>query len=213
MKLTLKNPILLISIMLFILLDSYFLFSIFSAKRYKSELLSKKFQDSISMQIKIEDFKNKYNYSISSDLVTVNNIHLETSNENHLLLKNVLNKNKIVLRFTSGCCMMCVVYTINLLNELSKFVGVENIILIGDFEKARYLEIFKQQNNIKFNCYNSNENLGIAFENNSIFPHVEYILIIDKNLKTHFPHIISSQDSLSSMYYKRIIKEFNTNIK
>jgi hypothetical protein len=160
--------------------------------------------DSINLQTKINKPILGYENSVRSSIVKVNNITVENIYGKKLLLQDLIDDKKLIFKFNQNSCMSCVEHIVEVLKQLGDQVGMDKIIMISNFSKIRYLEAFQKQKEIKFKCYNSMKNIGISLDNDSIFQHVEFTLILNKDMRAILPRMSTSNDSLNSIYYSRI---------
>ena len=72
---------------------------------------------------------------------------------NRKMLKDIVNGNRLILRYSELNCGVCVEEQIKTLNQYAKSIGVDNILLLTTYQSEIYMRRFKKANRIKFPIY------------------------------------------------------------
>lgn len=97
-------------------------------------------------------------------------------------LKELVGDNlKIVFRFSDKHCSSCIEHTLKYLKKIENKIGIDNIIIMGDFKNRHSHSIFVRLNSgILQKVYNYNENLKLPVDSLSL----PYIFTINNSLRT-----------------------------
>lgn len=72
---------------------------------------------------------------------------------NRKMIKDIVNGNRLVLRYSELNCGVCVEEQIKALNQYANSIGVDNILLLTTYQSEIYMRRFKKANKIKFPIY------------------------------------------------------------
>ena len=93
-------------------------------------------------------FENQYN-SIDNDI-----IFLDENNNKSSIKQVILNSPKLVFNYSKLNCNICVDEQITILKKASKTIGLENILILTDYNSPRDLSRFIRLNQINFKVLN-----------------------------------------------------------
>lgn len=116
--------------------------------------------------------------TIDSNVILYDENNIKTS------LKQLCNKKpKLIFKYSTLNCNVCVDEQIKLLKKETEIIGVENVIIITDYKTTRELYQFRRMNQIDIKIYNL-----MNYE----------ITRIDKNLPYYF--VLNSNSSISQLF-------------
>jgi len=117
----------------------------------------------------IEDFQDIFKTVISLDSKWLNpeTKLLSEEGEQSFLRDHVLDSPKIIFRYSSKNCDVCVEKEIILLKELIEEIGMSNVILVANYETSRNLYAFKRLNDLSYDIYNC-EDFGLGIDGMSV---------------------------------------------
>lgn len=72
---------------------------------------------------------------------------------NRKMIMDIVNGNRLVLRYSELNCGVCVEEQIKTLNQYASSIGVNNILLLTTYQSEIYMRRFKKANRIKFPIY------------------------------------------------------------
>jgi len=133
----------------------------------------------------------------------LNNISVITLKNTSIKLNSIIKKQKLVYRFSNRSCQTCVENDLKILRTLADTIGIDNIIILGNFDNIKNLIIYIKNEEIPFDCYNYSDVLNLPIEKNSINDSPCFF-VLSNNLKVDFAHTSSPNYSINSLYFKRI---------
>lgn len=156
----------------------------------ENELALFSFNDSVRTAV-------ESNTSISGDII------LETTKESSIYLSEIINENIVILKYSEISCNQCVENELFLLKNLIDLIGVENIIIIADYDDISQLFRFQRINNIEdVRIFISrNEDLNLFLEE----PTTPYYFILDNSLRIKSFYMPDKEFSQMTLRYYRII--------
>ena len=174
--------------------------------------IKRKFIDDRISGLKSELFNCEYNLTqndekftqcISSENLKLSNLKLFDRNYDSISLKKLISGKKLVYRFYSSSCVQCIEEELDIVNQLADSIGVNNIIIISDYENINILTAIAVRKNIKspFFIYRKKFELPIEFDPSSI----PSFFVLDTMLRTKFVFKTGGHQKISGPYYKRII--------
>ncbi len=141
----------------------------------------------------------------SNNVLLKSNLIIENENYNDTILQEILNgKTRLIFRITDNVssCYDCKKKILDRLDNLSKVIGFEDIIILGKYTRMRDLILLKEREQFKFNVYNYNQKLNINADRNENF---EYLFIIDENFETKYTFIVTkATNEKMEEYFKKI---------
>lgn len=127
---------------------------------------------------------------------------------NEKLLSEIIDGNKLVLRYSDLNCNTCIDEQINNLNSNTQQIGIENIILLTTYESYVHMQRFRKVNKIKFPIYNLGNELNKDIEDLGL----PYYFILNKdNFRINNMYIAMKEiPKLTSIYLEHIKQEYFT---
>lgn len=195
-----------------IILSSYLIFK--KKMKFFEQKLTTVFADN---NLKIESYKNELSNVFDSWRMEILSNHIFL-NENAIIkdvdskrtnLHNVLGGSpKLVFRITDdiSSCYDCKDKILNELNELSKTIGNENILILGRYDKLKDLILLKEKKQIGFNVYNCNDQLGLYADN---YKNIDYVFVVDEDFESKMTFIINNVSKEKvEVYFNKIDSYF-----
>lgn len=133
----------------------------------------------------------------------LNNISIITLKNTSIKLNSIIKKQKLVYRFSNRSCQTCVENDLRILRALADTIGIDKIIILGNFDNIKSLIIYIKNETIPFDCYNYSDVLNLPIEKNSINDSPCFF-VLSNNLNVDFAHTSTPNFSINSLYFKRI---------
>jgi len=162
-----------------------------------------------SCQFKLERYIEKQKQNIFSDNVQFKNIVLTNFDNEDTLLFDLLDDSKLIYRFTKKSCVACVESDLQIINMLSDSIGVNNIVILSDYDELIKAKAYLSQMGVKSPCYNYKGKFNFSMERDTI-TQPPFFFLADRNKRVRFPYKTDDNHSFSSYYFKRIISYFKS---
>lgn len=143
-----------------------------------------------------------------SENITLNpNLEIENIDGELIMLKKILDGQKIVFRFFEFNCSACYENSYQSYKEMINKVGRDNALLLADYQNKRNLYTFMRINGFKCEVYNTN---GVELNLEIDKDRVPYFFIIDENMKATNIYAISKNrvSELVPKYLNHIFEEY-----
>lgn len=116
-----------------------------------------------------------------SESVNLNtNLKIENEDGELIMLKNILDRRKIVFRFFEFNCNACYENSYISYKEMINKIGRDNALLLADYQNKRNLYVFMRINDFRCEVYNTKGvELNLEIDKNR----VPYFFIVDENMK------------------------------
>lgn len=134
----------------------------------------------------------------------LDNITIEDFNNKTYQLKELINeRSKLIFMFSELNCQTCIDMQLPNIEQLSKDIGAENIILLASYSNKRDLFQFARINRIKLEIYNFDKNdIQIPI----IDSNVPFFFIINSNLTSNCFFIPEKSLPKHTISYLNIVK-------
>jgi|GEM_PF-2928852 len=165
------------------------------APHYSDRPLISQIEDTIRM---IRDSNEHFTEGCQLSDIFVNN----TDNMS-VRLTSIIDKPKLIYRFSNLSCRICVENDLRILKALADSIGIDKIVVIAKFSNVRDLKIYKENEELSYQCYNYKDELNIAVEKKAI-NYSPYFIILDHKLIVNFACTSSPQSSINDPFFKRI---------
>jgi hypothetical protein len=144
------------------------------------------------------------NFSIMFDYQSFNidsNTVLLDESDNIVFLKQLVDKKpKLIFKYSTLNCNVCVDEQISLLKEASKKIGSENIIILANYNSPKELSQFARMNQINFKVFNLRN-----VEFTAIDKGLPYYFILDESISLKLLFIpIKGDTFLTQKYFDKI---------
>jgi peroxiredoxin len=192
-----------------ILVASSFTFLLFSIlifnKRKVRFLVSSHNKEVFILNRELEECNNKLIILNEAEGLKIEDAKMVQNDLEEIPLKELVkNGPKLVFRFPQSDCFPCIKQTLKNLQQISYLIGIENIIVISDFDNVRQLNAFSQKNAIHFKCLIYKDKLTILEKK----AYNAYIFIINKDLTALKFYNVSNADSANNPTYNGIVQYF-----
>lgn len=147
------------------------------------------------------EFETSYN----GKLIPFDSKVLDEDNST-ILLRNIIDRYSLVLRFSDLHCNVCIDTIVNSLIKMSNDTKNINIILLVTSTDYRYISQFKKRHQIKFPVYRLPEELDNFFTDID----VPYFFVIEKfsmRINSTFVPLKENMD-LTDIYFSNIIQTY-----
>lgn len=123
-------------------------------------------------------------------------------------LKDILNDSpKLIFRFSQMDCKACIDEEFDRIKRLSKQIGINNVLIITDYENPRNLRLFIKMNLIDVAVYNC-EKFDLLIEERGLSP---YVFLLSKEGYTQKVHYLDKSSVESTKeFYKDILRFFQS---
>ena len=145
-------------------------------------------------------YELEYNGDFLSDSLLLTDV-----NGLKVKLRDVINENKLILRYSELNCQTCVDEQINNLNTYADSIGVDRILLFTNYETDVYMRRFKKLNKIKFAIYNMKtdankllKDIGLPFM---------FVLSPNKKMRVQYMYIPQKEIPLLTSSYLKMVKD------
>ena len=147
--------------------------------------------------------KEKYIQSLFSENIIISDVFLTCPSYDSILISRVINSAKLVYRFYKSSCVQCVEEELDIAKILADSIGVNNIIILSDYDNINMLSALINRKNIKspYFIFNKKFELPIEDDENAI----PSFFLLDANLRTKFVFKAGGHQNIVDPYYKRII--------
>lgn len=165
--------ILIIFIVTFSCLYNYQLKKKIVLAKEKMELLG------LERDLLLDNSMLQYSYNEAS----MKNIKIYSDTDEELMLTDLLEDDyKIVFKFSYLHCLSCVSSILNELDNMSKEIPKEKILILGEYENKRAFEAFKEGHKISLPIYyvNTNNDVGNNVLKKENMP---YVCLLNKDLR------------------------------
>lgn len=147
-------------------------------------------------------YELEYNGEFLSDSLLLTDI-----NGSKVRLRDIINENKLILRYSELNCQTCVDEQIKNLNIYADSIGIDRILLFTNYETEVYMRRFKKLNKINFSIYN------MKIEANKILKDIglPYMFILSPNKKMRIQYMYIPQKEipiLTSSYLSMMKDKF-----
>ena len=165
--------------------------------------------NSFSDKVKILESNMKFN--LENNSIRLWDIDLRSQKGEKVSLYAIAGKGKnykLIVRISDMFCNTCNEYLILKLLRRKDEIGIDNIIIIGSFQNSNSMKILKDNLNIPFQIFSTNDNyafnyLPIESEN---FP---YCFILDSSKTIQHVYLpIKSEPEISEKYFNAIVKRY-----
>lgn len=129
-------------------------------------------------------------------------------NGNKVSLSQIINSDKLILRYSELNCNTCVSKQLDILNSYIDSIGDKNVILLTNYDNNIYMKQFKKVAKIKFAIYN------VGSELNELIPDIErpYFFILEQSLRINNMYIPQmDEEELTKAYLHCIAKSYFEN--
>lgn len=147
-------------------------------------------------------YELEYNGDFLSDSLLLTDV-----NGLKVKLRDVINENKLILRYSELNCQTCVDEQINNLNTYADSIGVDRILLFTNYETDVYMRRFKKLNKIKFAIYNMKTDANKLLKDIGL----PYMFVLSPNIKMRVQYMYIPQKEiplLTSSYLKMVKDKF-----
>lgn len=120
-------------------------------------------------------------------------------------LNEIVNQTMFIYRFFESFCIGCIENDVEILKSLSKEIGIENIIIISNYNTINKLASFKDYYGIEFQVYSYVDPIPMPIEQN--FEETPYFFVLNPNLRTSFVWITDPGHEYKFPYFQKI-REF-----
>jgi uncharacterized HAD superfamily protein len=134
----------------------------------------------------------------------LNNVMIEDFNNKTYQLKELIkDRSKLIFMFSELNCQTCIDMQLPNIEQLSKDIGAENIILLASYSNKRDLVQFARINNIKLEIYNFDKS---EIEIPLIDTNVPFFFILNPNLTSTCFFIPEKSMPKHTIAYLNIVK-------
>lgn len=193
---------------------SLVVFSIVNIFVYMQYQKTKKMMSDISVLT-----ENIYDYEVKLD-ISNNNQLIQICNNGKLLNKEmclfnmfgekinlyeVVNGNKLILKFSELNCNTCVDEQIEYINEYADLIGVSNVLIFVTCNDYSLVRKLKKMNNLKFELFNLGDSLSNVIRDIG-FP---YFFVIDESMRINSIFIPEKNNKkLTFTYLDSVLKNY-----
>lgn len=172
----------------------------------KNELVSLN-KENIDLKIDLDITKKNRNYEsnfngkeLDKDLIVYD------INNNKIKLGDIVNENKLILRYSNLNCNTCIEEQIKNINKYQDSIGIQKIILLTTYQNTVYMDRFRKINKVKIKIYNLGEMLDKEI-NDIGFP---YFFVLEENTMRINCTFIPQKDKndLTNSYIENIQKKY-----
>lgn len=174
----------------------------------KNELLKLK-EKIIDNDIKIENMEMSTLYRINMDGIILNlDCEVVDHKKSTKKISDVLNGNKLILRYSQINCNTCVEEQLKILNTYKDSIGINNILLFADYRNINDLKKFYRINKTGIRVYKLDEQLNGIIKDIG----VPYFFVFEKEsnriISTYIPQ--KNYSNITTLYLNSIkMKYFN----
>jgi hypothetical protein len=127
---------------------------------------------------------------------------------NMVFLKDIIEENTLILRYSDLNCNTCIDTMINNLFSISSFTGNINIIMLVTSQDTNYISLLKKGKNISFPIYKLSAELDKLFTDINL----PYFFIIEKSItsiriNSTFVPLKEDQD-LTHNYLQNVVQQY-----
>lgn len=144
----------------------------------------------------------------TSENLLLDNFSIITTKKSSIKLKTIINKPKLIYRFSNFSCNPCVENDFKILDTLSTVIGSEQIIIIANFENIKDLIIYKNNKKLPYKYYNYNSIIDLPIEK-KLINHSPFFLILDEQLRVKFALTSNPSQSINNLHFKQVIEYFS----
>mgnify|MGYP002753476988 FL=1 len=145
-------------------------------------------------------YELEYNGDFLSDSLLLTDV-----NGLKVKLRDVINENKLILRYSELNCQTCVDEQINNLNTYADSIGVDRILLFTNYETDVYMRRFKKLNKIKFAIYNMKTDANKLLKDIGL-PYM-FVLSPNKKMRVQYMYIPQKEIPLLTSSYLKMVKD------
>lgn len=197
---------------LYLLLIMFFIINVnivyLNSTNIKNELLKLK-EKIIDNDIKIENMEMSTLYRINMDGIILNlDCEVVDHKKSTKKISDVLNGNKLILRYSQINCNTCVEEQLKILNTYKDSIGINNILLFADYRNINDLKKFYRINKTGIRVYKLDEQLNGIIKDIG----VPYFFVFEKEsnriISTYIPQ--KNYSNITTLYLNSIkMKYFN----
>lgn len=123
---------------------------------------------------------------------------------NKRLLSQIIGSDKLILRYSELNCNTCVNKQLDILNSYVDSIGIDNIVLLTNYDNHIYMKQFKKVAGIKFSIFN------VGTELNELIPDIErpYFFIIETNMRINNMYVPQIDEKKVTESYIHRIKKY-----
>lgn len=145
-------------------------------------------------------------FSVGALALNGNCILYNQEGDSMLLSKQLSNKT-LIYNFSRSSCPPCVKKDLGILNNISKHIGAENIIVITEYNDLRVFRVMSELLEVKFKNFNTTHSIGNKLE--SEYKNAPYFIVAD-SFGYILQEIVSRPElTESDDFFKDVLNEFN----
>src|SRR5690554_1835540 len=117
---------------------------------------------------------------LSLDTLTLNrNCMLYNQEGDSILLSKQLSSKALIYNFSRSSCPPCVKKDLTILNNISRQIGDENILIIMEYDDLRVYRVMSELLEVKFKNFNTTQLLGNTLE--SKYENAPFFIVADSS--------------------------------
>lgn len=144
-------------------------------------------------------YELEYNGDFLSD-----SLFLTDVNGLKVRLRDIINENKLILRYSELNCQTCIDEQIKNLNIYADSIGVDRILLFTNYETDVYMRRFKKLNKIKFAIYNMKADANKLLKDIGL-PYM-FVLSPNKKMRVQYMYIPQKEIPILTSSYLNMVK-------
>lgn len=159
--------------------------------------------NNLEQEFRMLSFNDSINLAIQSDYSIRFDKKLKTTKEASINLSGIITDNIVIFNYSKLSCNECIEDEMLLLRKLIHLIGIENVIIITDYNDISQLFRFQRINNIEdVQVYISENNTFSLTSNIYTFP---YYVVIDKSLRIKSFFVPDKESNNMTLRYYRLI--------
>jgi hypothetical protein len=151
-------------------------------------------------------FKEKYAQCLFSENIKISDVNLINPTSNTIALSEVVSNTKLIYKFYNSSCVQCVEDELDIVKQISDSIGVNNVIIISDYDNINRLSalIFRKKIQSSYFICREKFELPIEYDERAI----PAFFLLDSDLRTKFVYKTGGDQNITDAYYNRVIKYF-----
>jgi hypothetical protein len=195
----------LVILLFFALLEMTFIILLVNNQRDFDDLYSENNTKLKIAEHRIDRYEEKFDQNIFSENTILNIIELVDTAGNNVVIDEIIDRPKLVYRFAEVSCRACVDNDLEILDQLGRNIGYNNILVLCDYENINKMKSRMHALNFASSYYNHKGFLGLSVERDSL-TRPGFFFILNEDLRLSFVYKTDEDHDITSPYFRRIIQ-------